>query len=476
MGEAPRITDVLQRSEPRRARGSGETQARLRSLADALPHGMAYQVHVSADRKTRRFTFVAESCPILNGGVTVEQALADSDALYGLIAPDDRRRLQDAETEALETLLPFDVEVQFVLPGGERRWCRLTSSPRKLPDGSTIWEGFQIDITARRSAQTALRESEERRALALDATRLGLWEYDIVTGQLDWNPRIREMYGVGLEEPVDFDTFVSGVHPDDRKRVLAAYGRAAEGGGDFAFEHRLARPDDTERWLLSHGRVLTDKDGKAVRALGTAMDITDRKQAEADNRLLLDELNHRVKNSFATVASLLTLRAKRSRSEEARQQLTEALNQVMSIAQAYAHLYAGGQPRSLDVADYLRDLCNGLADGMIDGERIRLTVRADSATMETDRALPLGMAVNELVTNAIKYAFPDGRSGLIEVTFEAQGDGWRLSIADDGVGLPGDYEQQRGAGAGLVKSFARQAGARFRILDGPGARFEITSV
>ena len=95
--------------------------------------------------------------------------------------------------------------------------------------------------------------------------------------------------------------------------------------------------------------------------------------------------------------------------------------------------------------------------------------------METDRALPLGMAVNELVTNAIKYAFPDGRSGRIEVSFETDDEAWRLSIADDGIGLPDDYEQRRGTGARLVKSFARQAGAQFRILDGPGARFEITS-
>ena len=357
--------------------------------------------------------------------------------------------------------------------GPSARWSR-----RKVGEGPHITDILKRSGRARASGETqaALRESEERLALALDATRLGLWEYDIVLGVLDWSPRIREMYGVGVEEPVDFETFVDGVHPEDRERVLAAYGEAAVSGGDFSFEHRLAHRDETERWLLSHGRVLTDENGKAVRALGTAMDITDRKQAEADNRLLLDELNHRVKNSFATVASLLTLRAKRSRSEEARQQLTEALNQVMSIAQAYAHLYAGGQPRSLDVADYLRDLCNGLADGMLDGERTRLTVRADSATMETDRALPLGMAVNELVTNAIKYAFPDGRSGLIEVAFETAGEGWRLSIADDGVGLPEDYEQQRGAGVGLVKSFARQAGARLRILGGPGARFEIASI
>jgi PAS domain S-box-containing protein len=436
---------------------------------------MAYQIHVSPDRRTRRFTFVADNCPELNGGVTVEQALADSEALYSLIAPDDRRRLHEAETEALQTLQPFDLEVQFALPSGERRWRRLTSSPRKLPDGATLWEGFQIDITERRVAEQALRGSEERLALAMDATGLGLWEYDIVTGQLDWNPRLREMYGVGPDQPIGFETFVEGVHPDDREGVLAAYGAAVETGGDFSFEHRVVRPDGSIGWLLAHGRVLRDDGGLPARALGTALDITGRKQAEADNLLLLDELNHRVKNSFATVASLLTLRAKRSQSEEARQQLMEALNQVMSIAQAYAHLYAGGQPRSLDVADYLRDLCNGLAQGMTDGDGVKVKVQAASATMETDRALPLGMAVNELVTNAIKYAFPDGRAGVIEVIFETTDDGWRLLIADDGVGLPEDYEQHRGTGAKLVKSFARQAGARLKILDGPGARFEITS-
>lgn len=477
LGGGSSITDVLQRPDPREEGAPADSHARLRSLADALPHGMAYQVHVSADRKTRQFTFVADSCPVLNGGISVEQALADADTLYGLIAPEDRYRLREAETEALETLQPFDVEVQFALPSGERRWCRLTSSPRKLPDGSTLWEGFQIDITARRSAETQLRQSEERLALAMDAARLGLWEYDIASDGLDWNPRIREMYGVGADQPVNFQTFVDALHPDDRERVLGIYGATVDGGaGDFSFEHRVVHADGTVRWLLSHGRVLQNADGLPARALGTAMDITDRKQAEADNLMLLDELNHRVKNSFATVASLLTLRAKRSKSEEAREQLTEALNQVMSIAQAYAHLYAGGQPRSLDVADYLRDLVGGLAQGMTDGEGVRVKVEAMSATMETDRALPLGMAVNELVTNAIKYAFPEGRSGVIEVIFETEGDdGWRLVIADDGVGLPDDYEQQRGTGAKLVKSFARQAGGRLKIIEGPGARFEITS-
>jgi two-component sensor histidine kinase len=234
------------------------------------------------------------------------------------------------------------------------------------------------------------------------------------------------------------------------------------------------RPDGDIRWLLAHGRVVRDDNGRPVRALGTALDITDRKQAEADNLLLLDELNHRVKNSFATVASLLALRAKRARGEEARAQLTEAVNQVMSLAQVYAHLYAGGQPRRLDIAEYLRDLCQGLAQGMTDGG-VEVKVRAQSANMETDRALPLGMAVNELVTNAIKYAFAGRRGGIIEVGFETNGDGWRLTVSDDGVGLPRDYAQRRGAGARLVRAFARQAGARLRILDGPGARFEIVS-
>jgi PAS domain S-box-containing protein len=439
---------------------------------------MAYQVHVSADRQTRKFTFVADNCPTLNGGVTVEQALADSSALYGLIAPEDFPRLAAAESQALKTLLPFDVEVQFNLPTGERRWCRLTSSPRKMDDGSTLWEGFQIDITARHEAQEALRHSEERLSLAMDAAQMGLWEYDIAGDALMWNHHLRAMYGVGDETPIDFEMFVSAIYPEDRDRVLGAYNAALEGPErrDFSFEHRIVRPDGEIGWVLAHGRVLRDAEGKPSRALGTSMDITSRKQAEADNLMLLDELNHRVKNSFATVASLLTLRAKRAQGEETREELTGAVNQVMSIAQAYAHLYAGGQPRSLDVADYLRDLCNGLAQGLTDGERVKLGVTATSMNMETDRALPLGMAVNELVTNAIKYAFPAGSTGAIEVVFEPVGDGWRLSISDDGVGLPADFDQQkRGTGAKLVKSFARQAGGTLKILDGPGARFEILS-
>ncbi|MGE5565151.1 MAG: sensor histidine kinase [Parcubacteria group bacterium] len=312
--------------------------------------------------------------------------------------------------------------------------------------------------------------------LAIEATGLGLWEYDILTGELAWNTRLREMYGVALDAQVDFELFVDALHPEDRDRVLADYEAALKaGGGDFSFEHRLVQPGGQVRWLLAHGRVTPDGEGRPIRVIGTSMDITERKQAEADNRLLLDELNHRVKNSFATVAALLHLRAKKAKSDEARELLTGAVNQVMSIAQAYAHLYAGGQPRSLDFADYLRDLCNGLAQGMTDGERVRLEVVAQSAVMSTDQALPLGMAVNELVTNAVKHAFPDGRSGVVQVAFTPEGDGWRLLVGDDGVGLPDDYGRSGGTGAGLVKSFARQAGARLKILDGPGARFEIST-
>lgn len=470
--------DIKTRQDLHGLPGLRDREARLRSLADALPHGMAYQVHVSADRRTRRFTFLSDNCPLLNGGVTTDQALADSEALYGLIAPEHRRALHEAESRALDTLQPFDVEVRFVLPTGEGRWNRLTSSPRKLADGSTLWEGFQVDITARRTAEEALRHSEGRLALALDATGLGLWEYDLAADALMWSERLRGFYGLDAEAPVDFETFVTLVHPDDRERVLGGYDAALKrpGGGDFSFEHRVVRADGTVRWLLAHGRVLTGADGRPARVLGTSLDITERKLAEEHKALLLEELNHRVKNSFATVAGLLQLRAKRADGEEARALLGEATNQVMSIAQAYAHLYAGGQPRSLDFADYITALCQGLAEGMTDGERVRLTVTASPATMETDRALPLGMAVNELVTNAVKYAFPGGRAGRIAVTFEPTEAGWRLSVGDDGIGLPADFGRERGTGAGMVKAFAQQARTRLEIQTSPGARFIFTAL
>lgn len=193
----------------------------------------------------------------------------------------------------------------------------------------------------------------------------------------------------------------------------------------------------------------------------------------AERELLLRELNHRVTNNFTMVASLLQMQASRAQDPVARAALAQALNRVMSISHAHRNLYvAGGQAARIDLASYLEELCRSLAEALFLGDFVALECQAHPASMERDRAVAIGLVVNELVTNAAKHAFTDGVGGRITVTFEPAGEGWRLTVSDDGKGLPADYHSGRhGLGRGLVEAFARQAGGRLAVADGPGATF-----
>jgi two-component sensor histidine kinase len=192
-----------------------------------------------------------------------------------------------------------------------------------------------------------------------------------------------------------------------------------------------------------------------------------------ERELLLRELNHRVTNNFQMVASILQLQANRTRDESAKAALGGALNRVMSISQAHRNLYLGGDDvAKVDMRVYLEDLCRNLAEALFLGDLVTLRCEAWPALMERDRAVALGLIVNELVTNAAKHAFTDGRTGHIQVTFEPAEQGWRLTVADDGKGLPIDFAKNRaGLGRGLIEAFARQAAGELRLGAGLGAIF-----
>jgi two-component sensor histidine kinase len=202
-------------------------------------------------------------------------------------------------------------------------------------------------------------------------------------------------------------------------------------------------------------------------------DVDRAKLAERD--LMLRELEHRTKNNFQTVAALLGMQLRRASNEPARTALGDALRRVTSISQAQRNLYvAADDPQAVDMAVYLRDLCSNLAEALFLGELVQLECSVDSGALERDRAVAVGLIVNELVTNAAKHAFSDGQVGLIRVGFAREATVYRLTVQDDGRGLPDDFATRRqGLGRGLVEAFTRQAGGTLKVGTGPGARFEV---
>ncbi len=195
----------------------------------------------------------------------------------------------------------------------------------------------------------------------------------------------------------------------------------------------------------------------------------------AERDLMLRELEHRMKNNFQTVAALLSTQLRRAADEPSRAALQEALNRVTSISQAHHNLYvAGDHTAGVEMAIYLRDLCCNLAEALLLGEMVRLQCDVQPGALDRDRAIAVGLIVNELVTNAAKHAFADGGGGQIRVAFVREPSGYRLTVEDDGKGLPADFATRRqGLGRGLVEAFTRQAGGQLVVGKGPGARFEV---
>lgn len=201
--------------------------------------------------------------------------------------------------------------------------------------------------------------------------------------------------------------------------------------------------------------VMADLFRRSVRS------ATARRDAQiADRDLLLEEIDHRMKNNFAIVASILDIQRRRVDGEAA-EALGAALSRVESIARAHRHLYRGtGQPDTVQMRAYLSDLCAALSDALLLRGGVSLCCSIDEAEVPRDRAVSIGLVVNELVTNAAKHAFVGSAGGTIAVAFRKRPGGWTLIVTDDGVGMQAAAKPagpEHGLGSRLIQAFARQA-------------------
>lgn len=212
-----------------------------------------------------------------------------------------------------------------------------------------------------------------------------------------------------------------------------------------------------------------------------------RREADLDRaiqrqELAMQEIHHRVKNNLQVVASLLNLQASRIRLPEAKSEFQAARDRVRALATVHRHLYAHGEINTINMRVFLTDLCGpllqamGQSGGQNGDDRIKLEVIAPELRMTSDQAVPLSLIVTEAVTNAIRYGFPDERSGTIGITLTCENEEVTLNIHDDGIGISaGRLETEEGVrdgiGIQLIRGFARQLGATLKMDDTDGTLY-----
>lgn len=251
-----------------------------------------------------------------------------------------------------------------------------------------------------------------------------------------------------------------------------------------AYEMDLARPGEETRCLHIHAHVLEYTERNQLKMVMAVSDITEERQAARqmddlvrEKQMLFDELQHRVANSLQIIASVLMQSARKVQSEESRHHLTDAHHRVMSIATLQRQL-AASKVGDVALRPYFIELCASIAASMIpDSGVIALDITADDSITTADISVSLGLIVTELVINALKHAFPEGRIGKIAVDYKAANDFWSLSVTDDGVGMPaGDKIAKPGLGSGIVEALARQLEAVVTVTDAkPGTEVRVSN-
>ncbi len=334
-------------------------------------------------------------------------------------------------------------------------------------------------MTARRT-QADAEASEARFRHLMDTAPVLIWSSDAEKACVYLNKVWLDFTGRTMAQQ-QHHGWADGVHPDDYDRCLAVYIDHFDRRAPFRMEHRLLRRDGAWRWLLDTGVPRYDANGVFEGFIGSCLDITDIKEAEAQRQhdleekaALLRELHHRVKNNAQVFASLLTVQAGRTGDEAVRQALRTAASRaaVMTIAQEQMH--EAGEAAEFDLGGYVNRLVTGL--DVPEGDRVTILVDCpEPVLVPVTTAVPLGLVVNELLTNALRHAFPDGRAGRVSVVLWREPDGGlSVSVADDGVGLLVQPEPRGSAGTTIVKVLTRQLGAALAVAVGPGTRVTLT--
>ncbi len=325
------------------------------------------------------------------------------------------------------------------------------------------------EIAERKRAESALRASETHRQSILQVMPLVLYSARTPDefGATWITENAQAVTGFPAENFLREPHFwISRVHPEDRKKVEAFLTMLRSGkAGDV--EYRWQCADETYHWFLDHAvRIQETPDGH-LEYSGVWFDITDKMEAEEQLRVslsekeaLLREVHHRVKNNLTIITSLLSLQASTVEEKQVRDVLREAEGRVRSMATLHEHLYKSDYLGAVDLKSYIVSLVRTLSR-TYGRPGVNIVTEIEGVTLEIALAIPCGLIVNELVTNAIKYAFPAEGKGMIVVALTKETDHqYILEVRDDGKGFtpPADLEESPTLGLKLVSILSRQLG------------------
>ncbi|MBD2682097.1 PAS domain-containing protein [Nostoc paludosum FACHB-159] len=444
------------------------------------------------DRETR-YLFINEALAEINGisatghiGKTPWDIIPD-------IAPKQQKLFEHVLTTG-EAILDFELSGETPkLPGVIRTWLA-SYFPILSEESQPIGIGIVVvEITERKRVEQML----ELQAVITRNIAEGICLVGVDNGIFVYaNPKFEQMFGYDSDELIG--KHVSIVNYGDEHTTPEDVNQAIRSiifeHGEATYEVHNVKKDGTPFWCSATASIFDHPEyGKVIVAVH--QDITEHKQAKEkikaslkEKEVLLQEIHHRVKNNLGIVSSLLQMQCRRTEDPQATAILRDSQNRIGSIALVHEKLYRSEDLANINFAQYIPDLTSNLFDSYnVKSSQIKLNIQVDNTILDIETAIPCSLIINELVSNSLKYAFPNNRIGEIEVRLYQENKpliqkqherNLTLIVRDNGIGLPADFDckKTKTLGISLIQGLTKQLRGNIEINSHQGTEFKITFI
>ena len=404
-------------------------------------------------------------------------------SMFDFVHPDDVDSVRSCMNDAVGKCIAQSVQYRYMKADGSYVWLGTKGTPISDEEGEI--SGFVCnsrDITQQKNAEDALRDSEEKYRTLIESAKDPISLYDENGIFLMANKAGAHSLG---EEPTDLmgrslrDFFPPEIAKKQIELIKKVF--STEEGLDIEM---FAPYGGKDQWFITSLQPIYGYDNHVNSVQVVSRDITDIKetqikleQALKDKDMLMKEIYHRVKNNLMVISSLLNLQSRYIKDEEARGIFKESQDRAHSMALIHERLYRSKDLKHMDFGDYIRTLAMDLfRTYMADPARVQLELEVEDVMIDINTAIPLGLIINELVSNSMKHAFPNTKSGKIRVEFKEDSNHCILEVSDTGVGFPSDIELGKtdSLGLQLVTSLTQQINGELELERSPGTTFRIT--
>jgi len=382
-------------------------------------------------------------------------------------------------------------EAEMTTPDG-RSWF-IRGNPIRDANGN-ITGGVEatLEITENKRAAEALRESEEKYRLLADNVTDNIWVIDLSTLRVTYtSPSVKNILGYTdnevMNRPIqDFLTSQSFKSMMDvlKEEMARERSRKTDPSRSRTLEVEQYRKDGSTVWTEVTASFLRDANDKAIAVIGVTRDITARKQAQdkltaslKEKEVLLKEVHHRVKNNMQVISSMLSLQSQHIKDKESLTMFQESQNRIRAMALIHEKLYTSEDLAHIDIAGYIHSLTHQLITTYRTiASRVTMDIAITDIFLTITTAIPCGLIINELVTNALKHAFPHQQKGTITVSMTpSTNDHLILTVSDTGIGFPKeiDFRNTTTLGMQLVTSLVEQLEGTITLDRSEGTRFRI---